>query len=287
MLRWPSRAKAAIQALFQPLQDIDIFVEDEKDEVFYGVLLKRLAGSRIRIARVFGLGGRAAVVDAASAGPAPGRRALYVIDGDLEWVRGEPAPAAPTLFRHEAYCIENFLICEQAVALVVAQDTVLSEDAAKAKISLAEWIAELSDPLVELFAAYATANRFNPSAPTVSAGVGTLCTASGKRKPQTLATAKVREATEAVLQSTSAIAGDEATRRLFEATLARAKSLPHPIDAVSGKDFLLPLLDAHIQRHGCRVPRRALRMRLAGAFQVERLAPLSSAMTAVATKGLL
>ncbi|MGE0367304.1 MAG: DUF4435 domain-containing protein [Phycisphaerales bacterium] len=287
MLHWPARAKAAIQALFQPLQDIDIFVEDENDEVFYCALLKRLAGSKIRIARVFGLGGRTAVVAAATTGPVPGRRALYVIDGDLEWVRGEPAPAAPTLFRHEAYCIDNFLICEQAVALVVAQDTVLSEDAAKANISLTEWIAEISDPLVELFAAYATANRLNPSARTVSAGVGVLCTASGKQKPQTLATAKVRKATEAVLQSTSGVAGTEATQCLFEATLARAKSLPHPIDAVSGKDFLLPLLNAHIQRHGCRVSRRALRMRLAGACQVERLAPLGSAMTAVAARGLL
>lgn len=282
MLRWPSRAKAAIRTLFQPLQDVEIFVEDENDEVFYRALLQRLAGPKIRIARVLGLGGRAAVVAAANADIAPGRRALYVIDGDLEWVRGEPGPVAPILFRHDAYCIENFLVCEQAVAIVVAQDAVLSDHDAKAKVSLADWIAELSDPLVELFAAYATANLLNPQAPTVSAGVGVLCTASGRGKPQSLARVKVRRAVDATLQSTRSVAGAGRTNELFEATLARARSLPHPIDVVSGKDFLLPLLNAHLQCLGCRVSRRALRMRLVASCRVERLAPLADAMKNVA-----
>ena len=35
MIRWPARALDAIQKLFEPLQDVDIFVEDAEDEVFY------------------------------------------------------------------------------------------------------------------------------------------------------------------------------------------------------------------------------------------------------------
>lgn len=285
MLRWPTRAKAAVRALFQPLQDIDVYVEDEDDEVFYRALLQRLSGTKIRIARVLGLGGRPAVIAAASAHPQNGRPALYLVDGDLEWVRGDPPPAAPSLLRLDAYCIENFLICDQAVAVIVSQDAVLSQDDAKLAVGLEGWLAEIAGPLVELFAAFATSNRLNPTAATVAMGVGVLCSAAAKRKPQELARAKVQRATKKILDDTTAVAGEESTRLLYEAILARAKALPQPIDVVSGKDFLLPLLNARLQTVGCRITSRALRMRLVSACRTERLMALQSAMFSVATKG--
>jgi Protein of unknown function (DUF4435) len=107
MLKWPSRARIAIRKLFQPLQDIDVYVEDENDEVFYRALLKRVGANEIRVARVFGLGGRSAVIEAARAYQDPQRRALFLIDGDLDWVRGVALQGPAHLHRHEAYCVEN------------------------------------------------------------------------------------------------------------------------------------------------------------------------------------
>lgn len=287
MLRWPARAKVAIRTLFQPLQDIDVYVEDEDDEVFYRTLLQRLVSSRIRIARVFCLGGRPAVVAAATAPPSSVRPALYIIDGDLDWVRGDPPPVAPTLFRHDAYCIENYLVCEQAVAMVVSQDAVIAEDDAKRSVALDDWRKDLEGPLVELFSAFATSNRLNPTVATVSTGVGVFCTSSSKGTPQALARGKVERATQMLLKETIRVAGEAATQTLYQATLARARALPRPIDVVSGKDFLLPLLNAHIQRSGCRVSRRALRMRLASACRTEPLSALQAAMFRVAAGQML
>ena len=111
VFRWPKRARAAIRKLFEPLQPIDVYVEDTNDEVFYRALLNRVLDGRVHIARVFGLGGRQAVVEAAANHDHFERRALFIVDGDLEWVRGLPAPKIPYLHRHEAYCIENLLFC--------------------------------------------------------------------------------------------------------------------------------------------------------------------------------
>ncbi len=163
---------------------------------------------------------------------------MYIVDGDLEWVRGDPAPVAPSLLRLEAYCIENFIVCEQAVAVIVSQDAVLSQDDAKQVVGLEAWLAEIADPLVELFAAFATSNRLNPPAATVSMGVGVLCRDAGKGRPQELARAKVERATKNLLCDTIAAAGAEATHLLYETVLARARGLRQPIDTVSGKDFV-------------------------------------------------
>lgn len=287
MLRWPARANAAVRALFQPLQDIDVYVEDQDDEVFYRALLQRLSGSKIRIARVLGLGGRQAVMAAATTHPQDGRPTLFIVDGDFEWVRGDPAPAAPSLIRLDAYCIENFLVCEEAIALVVSQDAVLSPDDAKLTVGLEAWLDEISDPLIQLFAAFATSNRLNPPAATVSMGVGVLCNASRRGKPQELAQAKVERVTTKLLAEAAAVAGAEATRQLYEEILARTRALSRPIDIVSGKDFLLPLVNARLQSVGCRVSRRALRMRLASSFRTDRLLALQRAMLNLAAKGTL
>lgn len=109
MLKWPTRALDAIQKLFEPLQDVDVFVEDADDEVFYSHLLRRITVAEARVVRVFAKNGREAVIDAARHHRPSGRAVLYLIDGDLEWVLGKAAPSVARLFRLPAYCIENLL----------------------------------------------------------------------------------------------------------------------------------------------------------------------------------
>jgi hypothetical protein len=130
MLKWPERAKAAIVKLFEPLQPIDVYVEDTNDEAFYKTLLNKVSQDKVHIARVFALGGRKAVEDAAKVHDFSKRRALFIIDGDLDWVRGLPAPQIVGIHRHNAYCIENLLFCKKAVVQILSQDAVVSEDEA-------------------------------------------------------------------------------------------------------------------------------------------------------------
>lgn len=56
--RFPDRALMSRGVLYRPLQDVEIYVEDEDSEVFYSELLTRLVGSEVRLNKVFALRGK-------------------------------------------------------------------------------------------------------------------------------------------------------------------------------------------------------------------------------------
>lgn len=278
MIKWPQRARAAIRKLFEPLQDIDVYVEDTNDEVFYRALLNGVAAGKIRIARVFGLGGRPAVIEAAGRHDFSRRRALFLIDGDLDWVRGVPPPAVIGLHQHEAYCVENLLLCEKALTFVLAQDAVLSEEEAEATLDFCAWVTSIEQPLIELFAAFGTAHEIAPEIPTVSKGAGVMCTVNKRAKCTSLDLTKVSQERTNILNAAENIDGKGRTADTYERILRRLQSLPFPLYGVSGKDFLLPLADFLLQSHGCRIKRRSLRVRLATAGDLRRFSSLHEAL---------
>ena len=153
----------------------DVYIEDENDEVVYKQLLNQATHGKVRVARVFALGGRNAVLKAASEHDQATRRALFIIDGDLHWVKGEPKPAIVGLHRHEAYCIENLLLCERALSTIVSQEVVITEEEAHRRLAYDKWRHSITSPLAELFAAFATVHDCNSTVSTVSQGVGVMC----------------------------------------------------------------------------------------------------------------
>ena len=281
MLKWPDRAKVAIRKLFEPLQSIDVYIEDSNDEAFYRTLLNKVSKGEVTIARVFALGGRQHVIDAAIAHDFSKRRALFLIDGDLEWVRGLPAPNVLGIHRLDAYCIENLLFCEKALAQILSQDAVLTEEEAIKKLKLQSWISSIQDPLLELFSAFAVCHEFTPEIKTVSLGVGKLCT-QPKKGPPSLDYAKVARATTKAIKSAETKADKKSVQKTYRQILARLKSLKFPLHAVSGKDFLIPLVDFLLQSYGCRIKRKSLRMRMANSGNIYRFSELHIALTQAA-----
>ena len=285
MIKWPTRAKAAIRSLFLPLQDVEVYVEDENDEVFYRTLLKRVAEPEIKVARVISLGNRTAVIKAANAYDYSTRPAVFIIDGDLEWVRGLPAPAGGKgLHRHNAYCVENLLMCGAAITSLLAQDAVLTDEAAIKAVKFSEWVKDIEGPLIDLFAAYAVAQTFAPHLKTVSTGVGVMCTNSRKGKASSLDPVKVTSNTANILIEIDKVEGKTKARSEFASIKARIQSLGFPLDAVSGKDFLMPLLNMHLQSLGSNINRRSLRVRLASMCQDSKLSDLRSAVRLASKK---
>jgi hypothetical protein len=278
MLKWPERAKGAIRALFEPLQEIDVYVEDINDEPFYRALLNTVSQGKITVARVFALGGRKEVIGKAKAHDNTKRRALFIIDGDLEWVRGIPPENVVGLHQHDAYCIENLLYCEKALIHIFSQELVMTEDEASSKLDLNSWLASIQTPLLELFSAFATVHEFYPQTATVSQGVGNLCTPAQKRRPQKLDIAKVTKAKDLALKAAETKTTELAISTTYSQTLARLAALDFPLHAVSGKNFLLPLIDFLLQTHGCRIKRKSLRMRMASAGDINRFSRLYNAL---------
>ena len=281
MIKWPHRALVAIRKLYEPLQDIDVYVEDVGDEAFYTHLLKRLGADEIRIARVFACGNRGAVVDAARTYTGP-RKALFLIDGDLEWVTGQPAPTGlGALHRLDAYCIENLLICKDGARFILMQDAAMTEYEAGQALGFDTWMESISPALLELFSAFAAVHIYCPQHKTVAIGVGTMCSqdASGAT---VLDLGKVNAHTQSALSNAKSVANPALVDEIWRRTQARAALLPDPLCRVSGKDFLLPLLDFRLQQLGCRVRRKALRIRLAMACALSPFATLTAAMRQVA-----
>lgn len=279
MLKWPDRARAAIRTLFEPLQDIDVYVEDANDEAFYRCLLNTATNGEVKIARVFSLGGKEAVINAAKVHDQTVRRALFIIDGDLSWVKGEPIPAIVGLHCHDAYCIENVILCEKALVLVLSQEVIVPEDQAIGLLAYDKWIQTIRTPLLELFSAFATVHDFDPTVSTVSQGVGVMCAKHRSSGKHELDPAKVRRARDKALKEAENAAGNATVvMRKYSQLLHRLKALPSPLRAVSGKDFLLPLIDFHLQSFGCRIKRKSLRIRLASAGDIARFTPLANAL---------
>ncbi len=281
MIKWPERAKAAIRKLFEPLQDIDVYVEDANDEPFYKTLLNEVSQGKINIARVFALGGRKEVIEAAQHYDQNGRKALFIIDGDLDWILGVSPPNIIGLHQHDAYCIENLLICEKALCKVLSQEVVITEDEATRILDFKGWIQSVQNPLLELFAAFATTKAYAPEQQTVSCGVGIMCTKQ-RGGGTVLDVGKVMHAVDKVLTAAEAKVGKQKSESMYQQTLSRMKALAFPLHAVSGKDFLLPLLDFWLQTHGCRVKRKSLRMRLATNGDISRFAALNGAIHSAA-----
>jgi hypothetical protein len=175
-----------------------------------------------------------------------------------------------------------FLLCERAVSTVLSQEIVVTEDEATRRLGYQQWCESIVAPLVELFAAFATVHDYDPTVPTVSQGVGVMCVKHRAPATTELDTAKVRRARDRALSAAEANADKQTVATRYEGLLARIGSMPNPLRTVSGKDFLLPLLDFHLQSLGCRIRRKSLRVRLASSGDMDRFARLANVLSLAA-----
>lgn len=274
---WPQKARSTIAYLYRPLQDVDIYVEDAKDEALYTELFRRIAPKNVRIAKVVALGDRLRVIEKAKQYDFPSRRALFLVDGDLEWVRGDSSP--DHVFRLDAYCIENILLHEDAAVQVVMEESAIGKEQAEKMLNFTRWRNEISQALVELFVSFAALNSVAPDEPTVGLGVGYLLTASKKGIAQQLDAGKVQAVLTTIQNKTVATVGVAKSTQLRENIKTRVTALPQKSDVISGKDFLMPLFHFHLTACTKTKPHRtSLRMRLALHCSLDRLKSLSKAL---------
>lgn len=270
--QWPAKSVGALAALFRPLQDLDIYVEDERSEAFYSELVRRAAPANIRIKRVFPMNGRSNVLTAASQHDFTKHNALFLIDGDFEWVRGESPPTIPGVYRLEMYCVENLLICEHAVTQLLMECEACSEADAKMALGFVDWCTGAS-PLIELFIVWAVLNKVKPERATTSIGVQKFL--AGKPSVRLDDVKVSKEVADAVAFLSKHLDG----LPLYKTTKRRVKALPQPLDVVSGKDFMLPMLDLHLRgktKEKC--SRKSLKFRLARCISLNRLSGLQGAI---------
>lgn len=173
---FPASAAPAIGYLKSSENDVEVYVEDSSAPNIWVKLLRKFLPVGVRLNSVNILGGRKNVMDACKLDQAvDGRKKIYIIDADLDLVKGKRKPNLRHLYRLRAYCMENYLLQEEAfVSLATSFDTAISESDARAKLNFSGWTSQNRETLRRIFVCYATANELASQVPTVSYSVYNL-----------------------------------------------------------------------------------------------------------------
>ena len=249
MLRYPAKARRALAFLFRRFNDIDIYVEDTVSRNMYEVLLQRILEGRAKVNRIFQVGNKTQVIDACTADQNDPRPRLYLIDGDLDLILGNPAPALNRLYSLQVYSAENLLWSEAATNEIAFEClTNESRSAVGQAINFQAFQASVLALLRPLFATYAATYKLDSTLQTVSYHVMRL-------------TVQVDNAPvlddQKVLQRIAALETELSKKVPAATVIAETTSALQVLNGpdqqsaryISGKTYLLPLVYHHLRRH--------------------------------------
>ncbi|MFO1037222.1 MAG: DUF4435 domain-containing protein [Geminicoccaceae bacterium] len=242
----PRHSVAATRArgfLKRSYNDVEIYVEDTANHNMWYLIIRRLLEPHVKFKSVNLLGGREMVLRACSSDQAnDGRKKLYIIDADFDYILNKKKPRLKYLYRLRAYCIENLLLSTEGfVNIAMDSNPVMVESHIRKTYKFNDMIELIYKRLAPLFVLYAVAQELNCSAVTVSYSVVRLC----KPGAEELCAARIRARMRQVAREIEATVGRSAF--LFELRIVRRRSKTiKPQKWISGKDYVLPPVHAFL-----------------------------------------
>ena len=161
----PSASPAGLAArdvFFEQFNDVNIYVEDEDQQNLYLVIFRRLF-PRLQINQIFPLSGKPNVLAHALDPVNAGRRSrsVYILDKDFDDLLGHMVNQE-NVFYLNRYCIENYLLGEDAVLeLVLECEPRKSKDDLHAELNYGSFHSQTLTSLDPLFRLFFTVQRFN------------------------------------------------------------------------------------------------------------------------------
>ena len=155
-IEFSTEVRQAATVFTQYRNTIDIYTEDkEEDKIFYVRLLERLlVGTNIHIKDVYPLGCRNTVISCCQKDTDAKRRKLYIVDGDI-YLQFRDKEKYDGLYVLDAYCIENFMICEESLCdLAFRLDGRKPFEEVKQLLNIPQVLNSLVHPLTDLFFYY-------------------------------------------------------------------------------------------------------------------------------------
>ncbi|MFA1686641.1 DUF4435 domain-containing protein [Achromobacter dolens] len=245
MLERTEAAKYAMTVFHENYNDFDVYIEDTAPgyQKIFASLLNRAMGSNVTIERVFPLGSRNTVIETAARelmGEVARRPAVYLVDGDLYLLAGEIQDLPNNVVVLPRYCVENFLIEENALALIM-DDEVPADTIEKLRnqFDYHGWLSRAETPLRELFIVFAIAHKLKSGIQTVCRGYASICADETGEIDQDKVWAICSEITELL---TSQFGENNVSQARSEVESAINRSKCFVSTYVSAKDYSLPLL---------------------------------------------
>lgn len=235
---YPPRAAPALGYLNSGRNDIEIFVEDRSSPNLWIKLLRKFLPTGTKLNDVNILGTRENVLAACRADQADdGRKKLYIIDADLDLLKGKAKPKLKHLYRLRAYCVENYLINDDSlIELATSFDTDVSRQDAGNQLDYSGWLSRNEQILNSLFVCYAVTHTLDDSHKTVGFPVHRLLDEAGRFE---LCRLKTGKRVFALYRAMIAVRSTQTVRDEY----ARIKSNASKLDvsrSVSAKDYILP-----------------------------------------------
>jgi hypothetical protein len=242
MLNYSPTAARLKPIFYHFYNEIDVYVEDEHDEVFYEKLFEIILDKKNLVKRVFGVGGKVKLFEAVSeyiSNPL-GRTRFFIADGDFDWVLRRTIPKTMNLHVLKEYCIENFLLEEHAIYGIIQEEMANKKlQDIKKLFNAKEWLEQNVDQLTPLFASFILIQKKSMGLKNVKNGLGSFI--EGKGIPQ-LEKIKI----DAFINSVKALYPNSSTNSFDDEMSIIKKKMGNNWRQrkrhICGKEYLLPLL---------------------------------------------
>lgn len=253
-LRRPA-ARYAQSKFFTDRNDIIFFIEDtdKSTKKVYKEILKNIFVS-YNISDIFPLGGRVEVINQCRKSMLEGKdeKAIYIVDGDLYTLCGENydifgnLDELNNLFVLSRYCIENYLLEEEAILEVMDEDDCVRDyNYICEELRYSEWLENNTPLFKELYINYAIAKGLCSGIPTIGYGINKLVSSnSGILDKEKVDKRNKYMKNELIKLYGLNIYNDR--RKIVEANIGDKNNFL--LQYVSGKDHLFTLLMTRMKR---------------------------------------
>lgn len=259
---------------------IDIYTEDcEKDKEFYlQILQKLLSDTNVVINDIYPIGNRRTVLKHCTNDTDTCRKKLYIVDGDI-YLQYENI-TIPHLYVLDAYCIENYMICEDAICnLAYRLYGRKSLREIKTCLQISQMLENIAEPLINLFYYY--------SVQMECYGQFELRSIHNYLDDNTNLV-DVTKINQRISEIKLGLIDSGIPEELIEEKIRQRKQkFPINVDTllciVSGKNFLLPYVKCHITKRlqfNWKLSSEALKINMVDKCDLVRLIPLKEAILA-------
>lgn len=235
--------KHAKAVFFRDQNDIDIFIEDtaKGSKKLFTEILSRAIKGKYRISDVFPLGDKESVIKRCALDQNQNERMrLYIIDGDLDILNDCSPKGIKRLYVLKRYCIENYLIDENAIVQVLQEeDLEKNSNLIKHQLEFSDWVQANEQPLFDLFVIYALIKAICPACMTVAFPVNRLVSSDEGFIDKSKVVSRLHQLKETILNQ---INENDFNSKIAAIVNSANKATGGKLRFVSGKDYLLPLI---------------------------------------------
>lgn len=173
-LKYSNEATATEYLFFRDLNDINIFVEDEGKEYEYETIFKRMLGSKYKVTKILGVGGKVELkkcfAEFGLVNPDdPNIKNIYIADGDFDrYIYKDQMINSPHFIYLKAYNIENYFIDKSASEKFAKGQLKCSDGEVELKVDYDNWKSKIVNQASKLFFYYCYMKKDYPEEKSVS-----------------------------------------------------------------------------------------------------------------------